>query len=55
MDFRRTGSRAHTPICINGEAVERVSSFKFLGIHISEDLSWSQNSTTLVKKAQQRL
>ena len=55
MDFRRDRSHAHTPICINGVAVERVSSFKFLGIHISDDLTWSLNSSILVKKAQQRL
>ena len=36
-------------------AVERVSSFKFLGTHISEDLSWSTNTSSLVKKAHQRL
>ncbi|KAI4885125.1 hypothetical protein NFI96_011804 [Prochilodus magdalenae] len=35
--------------------VECVSNFKFLGVHISEDLTWSLNSSTMVKKAQQRL
>lgn len=42
-------SRLH----INGECVERVSTFKFLAIHISEDLTLSANTTSLVKKAQQ--
>ncbi|KAK3518583.1 hypothetical protein QTP70_004082 [Hemibagrus guttatus] len=36
-------------------AVERVSSFKFLGTHISEDLSWTTNTSSLVKKAHQHL
>ncbi|KAI5085176.1 gastrula zinc finger protein XlCGF28.1-like, partial [Silurus meridionalis] len=36
-------------------AVERVSSFKFLGIHISADLSWNINTSSLVMKAHQRL
>ncbi|XP_056611074.1 transmembrane protein 237A [Triplophysa dalaica] len=40
VDFRRTRSHAHTPIYINGAVVERVSGFKFLGIHISDDLTW---------------
>ena len=40
---------------IDGAAVERVSSTKFLGVHISEDLSWSHNTASLAKKAQQRL
>ena len=48
-------SRTHTPLHINGETVERVSSFKFLGIHIPENLSWAINTTAIVKKAQQRL
>ncbi|KAK3534905.1 hypothetical protein QTP70_001990 [Hemibagrus guttatus] len=39
---------------INGMAFERVSSFKFLETHISEDLSWITN-TVLVKKAHQHL
>ncbi|KAI3367214.1 hypothetical protein L3Q82_008268 [Scortum barcoo] len=36
-------------------AVERVSSTKFLGVHISDDLSWTTNTASLAKKAQQRL
>ena len=32
-----------------------MQSFKFLGVHISADLSWSVNTSALVKKAQQRL
>lgn len=35
--------------------MERVSSFKYLGVHISEDLTLTLNTTQLVKKAQQRL
>ncbi|KAI5109292.1 gastrula zinc finger protein XlCGF28.1-like, partial [Silurus meridionalis] len=55
VDFRKSNSRRHLPVNINGTEVERVSSFKFLGVHISEDLSWQQNTSALVKKAQQRL
>ena len=55
MDFRKNRAEAHTPVHINGAEVERVSSFKFLGVHISEDLSWSLNTSSLVKKAHQRL
>ena len=49
VDFRKQSSE-HAPIHINGTAVERVTSFKFLGVHITENLSWTTN-TTLVKKA----
>ena len=30
-------------------------SFKYLGVHFSEDLTWTLNTTQLVMKAQQRL
>jgi hypothetical protein len=35
--------------------MERVKSFKFLGVHITEDLKWSLHTDSMVKKAQQRL
>uniref|UniRef100_A0A672HXF0 Reverse transcriptase domain-containing protein n=1 Tax=Salarias fasciatus TaxID=181472 RepID=A0A672HXF0_SALFA len=54
VDFRREHSQ-HAPLTINGAAVERVSSTKFLGVHISEDLSWNTNTTSLAKTAQRRL
>ncbi|CAI5655083.1 unnamed protein product [Oreochromis niloticus] len=38
-----------------GDYVERASSFRFLCTQISEDLSWSTNTSALVKIAQQRL
>ncbi|KAI3370880.1 hypothetical protein L3Q82_007140 [Scortum barcoo] len=40
---------------IRDSEVECVSSFKFLGIHICDDLTWTLNITQLVKKAHQRL
>src|SRR4029434_3262600 len=49
VDFRRSKGCTYTPIRINGSEVERVASFKFLGVHISEDLSWTLNTSTLVK------
>ncbi len=45
----------HAPLTINGATMERVSSTKFLGVHITEDLSWTNNTAALAKKAQQRL
>ncbi len=50
MDFRRQ-KREHTPIIIDGTPVERVSSFKFLGVHITEDLTWSAHTDAVLKKA----
>ncbi|KAI2647723.1 hypothetical protein H4Q32_031236 [Labeo rohita] len=54
MDFRRN-SVDHPPLTIDSSAVERVSSTKFLGVHITEDLTWTTNTMSLSKKAQQRL
>ncbi|KAI4886435.1 hypothetical protein NFI96_011889 [Prochilodus magdalenae] len=54
IDFRK-GGRTHTPLNIGGTLVERVSSFKFLGVHLAEDLTWTTNTSHLVRKAQQRL
>ncbi len=54
VDFRRQ-SRVHTPITINKTPVERVNSFKFLGVHITEDLTWSAHTDAVLKKAHQRL
>lgn len=54
LDFRRNRDN-HAPLCINDERVERVETFKFLGVHISADLFWSANTAAVVKKAQQRL
>lgn len=54
VDFRKI-HKPHTPLTINGSAVESVKSTKFLGVHITDDLTWTTNTTALVKKAQQRL
>ncbi len=54
MDFRKRQQRPYTPLMINGTPVERVSSFKYLGVNISEDLSWTAHIQTQVKKARQR-
>ncbi|KAF7712005.1 gastrula zinc finger protein XlCGF28.1-like, partial [Silurus meridionalis] len=40
VDFWKPNSRRHLPVNIDGTEVERVSSFKFLEVHISEDLTW---------------
>ncbi len=55
MDFRKRQQRPYTPLVISGTPVERVSSFKYLGVNISEDLTWTTHIQTQVKKARQRL
>jgi len=57
VDFRRTQQhqRTYTSLGINGTAEERVSSFRYLGVHITEVLTWTTHIETLVRKAKQRL
>ncbi len=55
MDFGKRQQRPYTPLMISGTPVERVSSFKYLGVNISEDLTWTAHIQTQVKKARQRL
>jgi hypothetical protein len=39
----------HAPILIDGAIVEQVESFKFLGVHITNKLTWSKHTKTVVK------
>ncbi len=55
VDFRKRQQQPYTPLIISGTPVERVSSFKYLGVNISEDLTWTTHIQTQVKKARQRL
>ncbi|KAK1784642.1 hypothetical protein P4O66_003271 [Electrophorus voltai] len=45
----------YQPVRINGTTVERVDSFRYLGVHISQDLCWSHHTNSLAKKAHQCL
>ncbi|KAI3360543.1 hypothetical protein L3Q82_002422 [Scortum barcoo] len=49
VDFRRRQREEHAPLSINGTTVERVSSFRFLGVHISEDLTWTHHTDFITK------
>ncbi len=55
VDFRKRQQRPYTPLMISGTPVERVSSFKYLGVNISEDLTWTTHIQTQVKKTRQSL
>ena len=54
VDYRRKNTII-PPLVIGGDCVERASSFCFLGVHLDEDLTWSTNTSAIVKKAHQRL
>jgi len=44
-----------SPILLNGTPLDRVEVFKYLGIHISSDLSWSHHIQTLCSKTRRML
>ncbi|XP_069367947.1 uncharacterized protein [Paralichthys olivaceus] len=55
VDYRKKQRDGHAPITIDGTPVERVSSFRFLGVHITEDLTWTHHTRVITKTARQRL
>ena len=52
VDYRKRRTE-HAPILIDRAVVEQVESCKFLGVHITNTLSWSKHNKTVVKGAQQ--
>jgi hypothetical protein len=50
VDYRKRRAE-QAPINIDGTEVERVESFKFLCVHITNKLSWSKHTKTVVKRA----
>ena len=50
MDYRKRRA-----ILIDGAVVEQVESFRFLGVHITNKLTWSKHIKTVVKRALQNL
>ncbi|KAI4876267.1 hypothetical protein NFI96_007913 [Prochilodus magdalenae] len=55
VDYRKLQRGGHSPLYINGAEVERVSSVRFLGVHLTDDLSWSLHTNKVVRSARQRL
>ncbi|KAI4875038.1 hypothetical protein NFI96_007082 [Prochilodus magdalenae] len=55
VDYRKLQRGGHSPLYINGAEVERVSSFRFLRVHLTDDLSWSLHTNKVVKSARQHL
>lgn len=53
--FLQYNSCVSQPIAVGGSQIERVSSFKLLGVFVSEDLTWVAHCDYVVKKANRRL
>ena len=54
VDYRKRRTE-HAPILIDRAVVEQVESFNFLGVYITNKLSWSKHTKTVVKRARQSL
>ena len=54
VDYRKRWTK-HAPILIDRAVVEQVESFKFLGVHITNEPTWPKYTKTVVKRAQQNL
>jgi hypothetical protein len=52
VDYRKQWAE-QAPINISGAVAERDEGFKFLGVHITNNLSWSKHTKTVVKRARQ--
>jgi hypothetical protein len=50
VDYRKRWAK-QAPINIDGPVVEQVESFQFLGVHITNELSWSKHTKTVLKRA----
>ncbi|KAI3358354.1 hypothetical protein L3Q82_014798, partial [Scortum barcoo] len=50
--------RSHSPpapVSIQGTDIDTVKSYKYLGVHLNDNLDWSDNTNALVKKGNSRL
>ncbi|KAI3362915.1 hypothetical protein L3Q82_011512, partial [Scortum barcoo] len=56
VDFRKRQREEHAPLSTTRPTVERVvSSFRFLRVHISEDLTWTHHTDFITKTSRQWL
>ena len=55
MSFLQYNSFQCPPIATNGKTLEQVRCFKFLGVFISEDLTWAIHCDYIVRKGNRRL
>ena len=55
FDLSKPPSDPHRPVLVDGEAVQIVNSFKYLGSHIDNKLTFHDNAAYIFNKAQQRL
>ena len=47
--------RCPKPVYIKGEAVERVETYKYLGVVFDSKLNWKENNNSMLKKVNMRM
>ena len=55
INFMKNRNFILNPIVIGGNSIERVLTYKLLGVHISNDLKWNHYVEHIVKKGNKRL
>ena len=53
-DFRKN-QRCPKPVCIKREAVERVDTYKYLGVAFDSKLNWEENINSVLKKVNSKM
>ncbi|KAF7698235.1 hypothetical protein HF521_004745, partial [Silurus meridionalis] len=51
--YRERAQSSHSSLIIDGSSVEIIKNTKFLGVHLVENFTWSLNTSSITKKAQQ--
>ena len=54
IDLRKN-QRRPKPVYIKGEAVERVETYKYLGVVFDSKLNWKENTNSVLKKVNMRM
>ena len=54
IDFRKN-KRCPKPVYIKGETVERVETYKYLGVVFDSKLNWNENINSVLKKVNTRM
>ena len=55
VDYRRRQEEEHAPLHNNRSEVEKVSCFRFLGVNMCNDLTWSAHTDKVVKVVRKRV
>ncbi|KAK3527069.1 hypothetical protein QTP86_008800 [Hemibagrus guttatus] len=55
VHFRRHKHPSPPPVNIQGKDIERVDSYKYLGVHLNNKLDWTDNTEAIYRKGQSRL